>query len=439
MYRIGKLQTVSGCKLRLPCPLLPLLEVARLTGQRNVPAKSWAGLITCHPSLLIFCIDRFLQQQQRPPADLKQLANWAKVNLADALSLAKVIKPIKAKLGNSLRSVLKPWASATSVCDHNGVLFRFLKQLLIKGDSAGQIKRWLKYSASELLRDPKIVSAKRYSPLKRPLDSDSSCELPAKSLRSLLRTSVQMARCESDFKNRLQVEKLAALKQLAYGASHEINNPLANISTGAQALMQSEADSDRRLRLANIYQQSMAAHEMISDLMLFAHPPAPVMETVDLRSLISEIVTRAEKQGRTVVATFGPGVTELKLDRTQVIVAIEALLRNAFEAISQIEDDDHCPKVSIRIDIASDSESNSISSNIGDQLRIFVVDNGPGFNQQQARHMFDPFYSGREAGRGLGFGLSKVYRIVKLHDGEILADRDDRVGETTFLIRLPLE
>ena len=233
------------------------------------------------------------------------------------------------------------------------------------------------------------------------------------------------------FENRLQIEKLAALKQLAYGASHEINNPLANIATGAQALMQSESDSDRRLRLANIYQQSMAAHEMISDLMLFAHPPAPVMESVELRSLISEIVNRAEKQGRTVVATFGPGVTETKLDRTQIIVAIEALLRNAFEAISQMEGDDHCPKVSIRVDIGSKSG--------GDQLRFFVVDNGPGFNRQQARHMFDPFYSGREAGRGLGFGLSKVYRIVKLHHGEILANRDDRVGETTFLFCLPLK
>ena len=449
MYRIGKLQTVSGCKLRLPCPPVPLLEVVRLTGQRDVSVKLWSALIICHPSLLIFCLDRFLQQQRRSPANLKQLANWAKENLADALSLPKVIKPFKGKIGGSAGSVLKQWQTAASVCEHNGVLFRLLKQQLGKGDSAGQVKRWLKKSASQLLRDSKIVSAKDRSTFQNLLDCSKNsnfnfnCGLSAKSLRSLLRTSVQTARNESEFKERLQVEKLASLKQLAYGASHEINNPLANIATGAQALMQAEPDADRRLRLANIYQQSMAAHEMISDLMLFAHPPAPVMETVDLRSMISEIVNRAEKQGQAVAATFGPGVTEAKLDRTQIIIAIEALLRNSYEAINQIEDDGHCPEVSIRIDVISDSDtysnSNSDTNSNFNQLRFFIVDNGPGYDQQQARHMFDPFYSGREAGRGLGFGLSKVYRIVKLHDGAILANRDDRAGETTFLIRLPLK
>ena len=435
MYRIGKLQTISGCKLRLPCPLVPLLEVVRLTNQCNVTVKSWSGLVTCHPSLLIFCIDRFLQQQQCPPADLKQLANWAKENLADSLSQSKVIKPNKGKQKNYSRSILKQWRSANSICDYNGVLFRFLKQQMTKGDSVSQIKRWLKNSTSNVLHDSKIAAAKKRLPLQTSSTNNSTDDLSRKSLRALLRASVRTARFESEFENRLQIEKLAALKQLAYGASHEINNPLANIATGAQALIQSESDSDRRLRLANIYQQSMAAHDMISDLMLFAHPPTPVMEAVELRSLISEIVNRAEKEGRTVVVTFGPGVTEARLDRTQIIVAIEALLRNAFEAISQIEDEYHRPKVSIRIDIVSDSTYNSS----GNHLRFFIVDNGPGFNQQQSRHMFDPFYSGREAGRGLGFGLSKVYRIVKLHNGEILADRDDRIGETTFLIRLPLE
>ena len=200
MYRIGKLQTVSGCKLRLPCPLVPLLEVVRLTGQRDASAKSWAALITCHPSMLIFCLDRFLQQQQRPPADLKQLANWAKENLTDALSIPKVIKPIKGKFKSSSRSVLKQWQSAASVCEHNGVLFRFLKQQLAKGESASQIKRWLKNFSSGFLSDPKIVVAKERLDLRKTLCRNSNCELSAKSLRSLLRTSVQVARCESEFR-----------------------------------------------------------------------------------------------------------------------------------------------------------------------------------------------------------------------------------------------
>jgi len=289
----------------------------------------------------------------------------------------------------------------------------------------------LKKSTQELLRDAKFGALMQPQHFCRSFLDESACGVSSQSLRSLLRSAIGSSRCEEAYQVRLHTEKLAALKQLAYGASHEINNPLANIATGAQALMQSEDDEDRRLRLANIYQQSMAAHEMISDLMLFAHPPTPVMESVDLRGLISEIVNRADQQGRIVKVTFGPQVDQAKIDRNQVIIMIEALLRNSFEAIDQTEDPQHTPEVSIRIDVEADVDC--------PQLRFFIVDNGRGFNQQQARHMFDPFYSGREAGRGLGFGLSKAYRIVKLHDGEILANRDVRASETTFLIRLPLK
>ena len=67
--------------------------------------------------------------------------------------------------------------------------------------------------------------------------------------------------------------KLDAVKELAYGASHEINNPLANISARAQALLRDEADPERRRALEAIHQQALRAHEMIADLMLFARPP----------------------------------------------------------------------------------------------------------------------------------------------------------------------
>ena len=71
----------------------------------------------------------------------------------------------------------------------------------------------------------------------------------------------------------LEQAKLDALKELAYGASHEINNPLANISARAQTLLRDEPDPERRRALEAIQQQALRAHEMISDLMLFARPP----------------------------------------------------------------------------------------------------------------------------------------------------------------------
>ena len=66
-------------------------------------------------------------------------------------------------------------------------------------------------------------------------------------------------------------EKLAALKELAYGASHEINNPLANIAARAQTLLREEVDLERRRALEAIHAQAMRAHEMISDLIERGH------------------------------------------------------------------------------------------------------------------------------------------------------------------------
>ena len=430
MYGIGKLQTVSGCKLRPPCPADLLFQVARLTGESGSSIKAWTRLISSHPSLLVFCVDRFQLQNQQPPANGKQLARWAKQNLAGALLASKAIKPLKLKKIGQLKSVVKAWRLADSDCARNRVLYLLLKQQLSKNVSPRPIKRWVKDSCNGILRDRNFPSLKKSA---RWCSSDRLACVSVETIRSFLHAANENAHHEAAFQSRLQTEKLASLKQLAYGASHEINNPLANISTGAQALMQLEPNEDRRHRLANIYQQSMAAHEMISDLMLFAHPPTPVMQTEDLRGLISEIVSRAKQQHRRIRVTFGPDVDVAKIDRNQIIIAIEALLRNAFEAIEQMEDPAHNPVVSIRVDLQSQQAPNS------DRLRIFVVDNGPGFTQQQARHLFDPFYSGREAGRGLGFGLSKVYRIVKLHHGDIVAKRDKKIGETTFLIRLPIQ
>ncbi len=78
---------------------------------------------------------------------------------------------------------------------------------------------------------------------------------------------------ERRFDAAVQHAKLEAMKELAYGAGHEINNPLANIATRAQTLLRDETNPERRRKLAAINAQAFRAHEMIADLMLFARPP----------------------------------------------------------------------------------------------------------------------------------------------------------------------
>ena len=95
---------------------------------------------------------------------------------------------------------------------------------------------------------------------------------------------------KTTFKPRWSKRKLLAMKELAYGASHEINNPLANISSRAQLLLRDEVDPERRRSLATINSQAFRAHEMIADMMLFAKPPALQMATINFAEYLRELV-----------------------------------------------------------------------------------------------------------------------------------------------------
>ena len=96
----------------------------------------------------------------------------------------------------------------------------------------------------------------------------------------------------------LEHAKLQSLGELAYGASHEINNPLANISTRAQAMLAQEADPEKRRMLAIINSQAFRANEMIADMMLFARPPALVRQRVDLVALVDTVIAELQDDAR---------------------------------------------------------------------------------------------------------------------------------------------
>lgn len=223
--------------------------------------------------------------------------------------------------------------------------------------------------------------------------------------------------------------KLAALKELAYGASHEINNPLANIAARAQTLLRDEADPERRRALEAIHQQALRAHEMIADLMLFARPPEPQKAPVDLAAAVRQFMQhyRREFHGRRIVfgldAPAEPILVEA--DAAQLDEAVHALLRNAVEAVG----------VDGRVSVTVTTRRNPRTGDSCATLEI--ADDGPGLDERTAAHAFDPFFSGREAGRGLGFGLSKCWRIVTAHGGDVRLT-SGAAGGATATLELPV-
>ncbi|HEY1379750.1 MAG TPA: ATP-binding protein, partial [Gemmataceae bacterium] len=223
--------------------------------------------------------------------------------------------------------------------------------------------------------------------------------------------------------DRLRTQKLTALAEFAAGAGHEINNPLAVISGQAQYLLGPEADPDRQKSLRTIVHQSQRIHQVLTDLMQFARPAKPQKRAMDVRDLVHEAAgtlaeLAAQREVRLeVLAPDEPCVTDG--DPKQLHVALGCLLRNAVEA-APVEG-----WARARVEIVST-----------DRLRVAVEDSGPGPAAAHAEHLFDPFFSGRPAGRGRGLGLSTAWRLARQQGGDVTYEPLPG-GPTRFVLTLP--
>lgn len=227
----------------------------------------------------------------------------------------------------------------------------------------------------------------------------------------------------------VQKARLEGLYQLAYGLSHEINNPLANIAARAQALLASESDPQRRRALATIVQQAFRAHEMIADLMLVARPPSPRPSWVDVnavaRRVYEQFQPQAQEQGTRLELRCPDHLPAAWLDETHLGTLLSALVQNALQALQ------HGGAVSVAIQRVE-------MPGRADIVRVVVSDDGPGIPEEHKPHLFDPFFSGREAGRGLGLGLCKVWRIAQLYAGVVQVK--SAVGQgTQVVVDLPCQ
>jgi signal transduction histidine kinase len=231
---------------------------------------------------------------------------------------------------------------------------------------------------------------------------------------------------------RLQSGKLAALAEFAAGAGHEINNPLAVISGQAQYLLSHESDWFRedaedspRKALEAIVAQTRRIHGILRDLMQFAKPAPPCPGWVDLPAMLGEVAAglgelAAQRRVRIEVA-LQPERLPVFADAAQLRTALSCLLRNAIEA---------APTDGwVRLVLRRPAD--------GTPIEVAVEDNGPGAEAVRRPHLFDPFYSGRTAGRGRGLGLPIAWRLAHLQGGDVRLDPPRRHEPTRFVLTLP--
>ncbi|QDT99025.1 sensor histidine kinase [Gimesia aquarii] len=222
-------------------------------------------------------------------------------------------------------------------------------------------------------------------------------------------------------------DKLEAMAEFAAGAGHEINNPVATIVGRVQMLLKEETDPQRRQSLATIGGQAYRIRDMIGDAMLFARPPAPHPVSLNLQQMTQEVLNslneKISKAGVNVSIKLSSLLT-IWADEVQWKVVLSNLILNSLQVL----------KTGDGIEIfAEEMTQNSIRI-----MYIRVVDDGPGLTEQEKEHLFDPFFSARQAGRGLGFGLSKCWRIISLHGGSIEAEVNADRG-MTFHLFWPIE
>ncbi|MFN0050648.1 MAG: two-component system sensor histidine kinase NtrB [Planctomycetales bacterium] len=221
--------------------------------------------------------------------------------------------------------------------------------------------------------------------------------------------------------------RLEALAEFAAGAGHEINNPVATIVGYVQQLLAGESDPDRRQALLTIGGQAYRIRDMIGDVMLFARPPKPQPERQDLGAVCREVLDKFAAEAVAASCRLeldAPLPVPVLVDPVQLRVAISALVRNSLEAVGT------SGEICLRTERAHAPQ--------GQWGILHVRDNGVGLSESDRKHLFDPFYSGRQAGRGLGFGLPKTWRIVTLHGGRIEVDAPSS-GGVAFTIYWPTD
>ena len=225
----------------------------------------------------------------------------------------------------------------------------------------------------------------------------------------------------------IRSERLATVGRMAAQIAHEVRNPLSSIGLNAELLgdeLATEADEARRM-VASIIGEVDRLTEITETYLRFTRLPRPKLEREDLGGLVASVVAmgRGEivQEGITLDVEIAPDLPELPADEAQLRQALINLVRNAREALVS------APVKRIGISVANDRASGC--------LLVRVSDSGAGIDQHDLGKIFDPFFSTKAQGTGLGLAL--VQQIVVDHGGRIDVESVPGRG-TTFTLAFPL-
>jgi len=202
----------------------------------------------------------------------------------------------------------------------------------------------------------------------------------------------------------LRAERLAALGQLSQGVAHEVRNPVMTIGGFARRLLKTLPADDPAAQYARIIlQETGRLEKMVSDVDSYTRMPEPVFKEWPLSELVHAAVALWQEEGPReevrITMELPPDDPVLHADREQIAHALLNLMRNASDAMPE------GGEISIRCGWE------------GPRLSVRVRDTGTGIATEDLPRVFDPFFTSKT--RGSGLGLTTVNRIVSDHGGEV--------------------
>jgi len=227
--------------------------------------------------------------------------------------------------------------------------------------------------------------------------------------------------------------RLATIGQLAAGVAHEINNPLAAVTTCAEATLRDLRSAPETARLADergwayyleeIVRQALRCKQITRGLLDLARQKRPRREAVDLNGVVEHTARlfeeRARGTGAAVRVSLDPEVGEVATDEVMVRQILDNLLSNALDAAGPSGG---------AVEVATALE--------GGRVRVEVRDEGPGIPPDVLARVFDPFFTTKEPGQGTGLGLAISLTFAESIGGALTAESKPGAG-SRFRLWLP--
>ena len=220
-----------------------------------------------------------------------------------------------------------------------------------------------------------------------------------------------------------QSEKMAALGAMMAEITHEIRNPLVSIGGFARRLARKLTDADERKYIDIIMGEVKRLEDIIHDNLSYIKTVGPQLARMALNPLIEEVLAVYEEElrqrGIRLERDLAPGLPDLEMDASQMKQAVINMITNAMEAMEK------GGVLTVRTFPVPDRR----------KIAVEIGDTGPGVSPEAMSNLFNPYYTTKV--RGTGLGLPITHRIIKTHKGSIKFHNKE-TGGAVFTIRLPL-